>query len=72
MNDSTQTRLQQLEMLYSEQEYTIQSLSETIARQDKEIARLEGDLQRLREQVQTMKTGITNEPGPVDEKPPHY
>ncbi len=59
-------------MLYSEQEYTIQSLSDTIARQDQEIARLARDLEQLREQLQTMKSGIGGERDPVDEKPPHY
>ncbi len=72
MNDSTQTRLQQLEMLYSEQEFTIQSLSDTIARQDREITRLQRDLEQLKNQVQTLKNDGAGDIDPANEKPPHY
>ncbi len=72
MSDSTQTRLQQLEMLYSDQEYTIQSLSDTIARQDRELGRLQQELERLKQQLQSVKSGIAGEIDPANEKPPHY
>ena len=53
MNDSAkqtslQTRLERLEALYSEQDYTIQALNDTVSRQDREIASLLQDIEQRR------------------------
>ena len=72
MSDTTSTRLQQLEMLYSEQEFTIQSLSDTVARQDREIARLRRDLELLENRIQSLQNEPDGGIDPASEKPPHY
>ncbi len=72
MNDSIQTRLQRLESLHSEQDYTIQSLNDMVARQDQDILRLQRDLQDLRNQLQNLKSNIDSDISPEHEKPPHY
>jgi uncharacterized coiled-coil protein SlyX len=71
MNDGLQSRLERLEVLYSEQDYTIQTLNTTISQQDREIAALTLALERLRLQIQSLRS----EAGDIDpgfEQPPHY
>ncbi len=65
------TQITRLEMLYSEQEYTIQALNQITTRQDHEITQLRSDLQLLKQQYTDLKTDL---PQPLggDEKPPHY
>jgi uncharacterized coiled-coil protein SlyX len=60
-----------LEMLYSEQEYTIQALNQITTRQDQEISRLKSDLQLLKRQLLDLKTNLPQQIS-GDEKPPHY
>ncbi len=72
MNDTKQSRLQQLEMLYSEQEFTIQSLSDTVARQDREIANLRRGLEQLENRIQNLQNESGGGTDAADEKPPHY
>lgn len=72
MEASHQTRLEELEVLYSEQDYTLQSLNATVARQEREIIRLHRSLERLDEQFQSLRNGLGDDISPEIEKPPHY
>lgn len=67
-----QERLQRLEELHSEQDYTIQALSDTVARQDREITLLRRDFEQLKQQLNNLKTDISSDIDPANEKPPHY
>ena len=71
MKEDISAQITRLEMLYSEQEYTIQALNQITTRQDQEISQLQSDLQSLKRQYLDLKT---NFPLPIsgDEKPPHY
>jgi uncharacterized coiled-coil protein SlyX len=69
---SHQARLEQLEVLYSEQDYTVQSLNATVARQEKEIFRLHRSLERLDEQLRAIRKSLGGDVSPEAEKPPHY
>ncbi|MFZ9039140.1 MAG: SlyX family protein [Gammaproteobacteria bacterium] len=72
MNESLLARLERLEALYSEQEYTVQALNDVIASQDREITNLTLGIERLKEQLKALRaeapSGISSE----IEKPPHY
>ena len=71
MTDSLASRLQQLEILFTEQEYTIQLLNDRVALHDQEISRLLTTIGDLEMQLQALKAeqgGID----PASEKPPHY
>ena len=72
MNESLQARLDRLEIIYAEQEYTIQSLNDTVTRQNREISRLTTDIEQLGQQIQALRTDSSNESGPEFEIPPHY
>ncbi len=72
MSDSLQNRLDSLEILYSEQEYTIQSLNQTVTQQDREISRLNLRVERLGEQLRVLKDETGSEVSPETEIPPHY
>ncbi len=72
VSDSLQNRLDSLEILYSEQEYTIQSLNQTVTQQDREISRLNLRVERLGEQLRVLKDETGSEISPETEKPPHY
>ena len=64
-------RLQRLEILLSEQEYTIETLNRIVTEQTKDIDRLEFTVEQLRQQVGDLRKRIP-EAKPGDEKPPHY
>lgn len=72
MNESLQARLDRLEIIYAEQEYTIQSLNDTVARQNLDIARLKTDVEQLGQQLQALRTDSSSETGSEFEIPPHY
>lgn len=72
MNESLQARLEHLEALYSEQEYTVQALNDTVAQQDRELARLTLIVERLKDQLLALKTEVTSDINSDNEKPPHY
>ncbi len=57
--------------MYSEQEYTIQSLNEIVARQSIEISNLKSELQALKLQYQELKSELPEQSNAI-EKPPHY
>ena len=72
MNQSLERRIEHLETLYSEQEYTLQALNETVSRQDQEITRLMLAIEGLENQLKILKSDLSSNIGPEHEKPPHY
>ena len=72
MNESLQARLEHLETLYSEQEYTVQALNDTVAQQDREISSLTLSIEQLRDQIKALKTELPGDISSDNEKPPHY
>lgn len=72
MNESLQARLDRLEIIYAEQEYTIQSLNDTVTRQNREISRLTTDIEQLGQQIQALRTDSSSEIESEFEIPPHY
>jgi uncharacterized coiled-coil protein SlyX len=64
-------KLTRLEMLFSEQEHTIQSLNDIVARQTREISNLRFDLNTLKQQYQELKLELPDQFND-SEKPPHY
>ncbi|MCG6889833.1 MAG: SlyX family protein [Gammaproteobacteria bacterium] len=71
MTDSLQSRLDRLEMLYSELDHTIQVLNNTISLQDREITRLNLNLEQFRLQIKSLQEHST-EIESTFEQPPHY
>lgn len=72
MTESLDAKLSRLEILYTEQDYTIQTLNAMVAQQDQEISRLNIDIQQLKVQLQALKTDGSSDIDPGFEKPPHY
>ena len=72
MDISLQARLERLEELYSDQDYTIQTLNNTISQQDREIASLVLRLEQLRLQLQSLRAEAAGDIDPGFEPPPHY
>ena len=66
------TRISKLEIMFSEQEYTIDALNTVITRQDREITALLQQLELLKNQVREIKKMVPEGEATVDEKPPHY
>ena len=76
MSKSLQARLDKLELLYSEQDHTIQTLNDMVAQQGQEIAALHSQLEQIKVQLQSLKMEAAREvDSPADgefEIPPHY
>lgn len=72
MTESLEAKLSRLEMLYTEQDYTIQALNNTVAQQDQKISRLSINIEQLRVQLQGLKTDGPSDIDSGFEKPPHY
>lgn len=72
MNHYLERRIDNLETLFSEHEYTVQALNDTVSRQDREITSLTLTIERLKEQLQTLKSDLPGNISPEHEKPPHY
>jgi uncharacterized coiled-coil protein SlyX len=70
--DDLQSRLERLEVLYSEQDYTIQTLNNTISQQDREMVSLTLRLEQLLLQIQSLRSEFTGDIDPGFEQPPHY
>jgi uncharacterized coiled-coil protein SlyX len=64
-------QITRLEMMYSEQEYTIQSLNAIVARQSSEISDLKSELQALKLRYQELRSELPDQLNDI-EKPPHY
>ncbi len=72
MGESLEAKIAKLEIMFSEQEYTIQSLNDMIAQQDKEISQLNINLDQVRVQLRALKSELSVEIDPEIDKPPHY
>jgi uncharacterized coiled-coil protein SlyX len=70
-NISITEQLTRLEMLFSEQEHTIQSLSDIVAQQSRQISNLSSDLKTINQHYQDLKSELPGQFGEI-EKPPHY
>jgi len=74
MNNEAVKRLENIEILFSEQEYTIQTLNEIVTRHANKIDLLEVQITLYKEQISALQEAQNNEPnaGIIDERPPHY
>jgi uncharacterized coiled-coil protein SlyX len=72
VTDSLQSRLDRLEMLYSELDHTIQALNDTISQQDREITGLNLHLEQLRLQIKSLQSEHSSDIDSGFEQPPHY
>ncbi len=73
MTTEISQKLTEIETLYAEQEYTIHTLNDVVARQDQEINRLSIDLQWLKQQLIELKEQMPDgNSGNAIEIPPHY
>jgi len=72
VNESLQSRLEHLEALYTQQEYTLQALNDMVARQDREITSLTLGLEGLKLQLKSLGAGAASDISSEIEKPPHY
>ena len=72
MSKSLQSRLDRLELLYSEQDHTMQALNDMVAQQSQEISRLHAQLEQVKGQLQSLKTVPASEIDSGFEIPPHY
>ena len=70
-DQNCEDRVTRLEMLFSEQEYTIETLNTIVTRQSMELSQINGQLEVFRQQLKDMKKQLP-ESTSVDEKPPHY
>ncbi len=72
MAESPEARLERLEALFAEQDYTLQQLNDVVAQQDREVSRLHLQVERLQQQLEGLKTELSSNIDPVVDKPPHY
>ncbi len=72
VGNSLEDKIARLEVMYSEQEYTIQSLNDMIAQQDQEISQLNISLDQIKVQLRALKNELSIEIDPEIDKPPHY
>ena len=72
MAESLAARLERLEALFAEQDYTIQQLNDVVAQQDQAVSRLQLQVERMRQQLEGLKTELSSNIDPVVDKPPHY
>jgi uncharacterized coiled-coil protein SlyX len=72
VSDSLESKLTRLEMLYTEQDYTIQTLNEVVAQQDQEISMLNLNIEKIKNQLQMLRSDLSSNIDPIVDKPPHY
>ena len=72
MDDSLERRIEHLESIFAEQEYSLQALNDTVARQDREITSLTLAIEGLKQQLEAMKRELSSDISPEHERPPHY
>lgn len=75
MNQDAQNRLERIEILFSEQEYTIQTLNQIVTRHADKIDQLEEQINYYKTQLDALQQAQDNGQNtntPLDEKPPHY
>ena len=71
-DDDLLSRLVRIEALYSEQDYTIQTLNDCVAQQDRELASFAQRLMQLQDQLQALRSEVSGDIDPGFEPPPHY
>ena len=71
MNSENLEQIAKLEMLFSEQEHTLQTLNDIITRQDRDIAKLMLDYESLKLQYMDLKSQLPDQQI-TSEVPPHY
>ncbi|MFT5225593.1 MAG: putative coiled-coil protein SlyX [Polaribacter sp.] len=71
MNTTSLEKIAKLEILFAEQEYTVQTLNDIVTRQDRDIAKLKIDYQDLKFQYLDLKSQLPDQ-GSSSEIPPHY
>jgi len=64
-------KIAKLEILFAEQEYTVQMLNDIVTRQDKDIAKLKIEYRDLKFQYMDLKSQIPDQESSA-EIPPHY
>lgn len=74
MNNDALKRLENIEILFSEQEYTIQTLNEIVTRHANKIDLLEEQINFYKEQISALQDAQNNDANTqiIDERPPHY
>lgn len=74
MNNDALKRLENIEILFSEQEYTLQTLNEIVTRHANKIDLLEEKINLYKEQIIALQESQHSESNGevVDERPPHY
>jgi len=65
------SRLSKLEILVSEQDYTVETLNAVVTRQALDIDQLSTQLELLKHQIKELKNQMP-ETSIIDDKPPHY
>ena len=72
MENLPESRLNKLEVLYAEQDHTVQALNEVVSGQEREIAQLKQRLDRLEQLLRTIKSDLSDDIDPTNQAPPHY
>ena len=73
MEAEVESRLQELESRLAFQDDLIETLNETVTRQDRELARMELAIQSLARRLKDLAESSPVAAGtPADEVPPHY
>ena len=67
----SEQRVERLEMLFSEQEYTIEALNKIVTRQSEQLAALTEQVDYLKNQFRDLNRRLPDD-AISDEKPPHY
>jgi uncharacterized coiled-coil protein SlyX len=71
MSSTSLEKIAKLEILFAEQEYTVQMLNDIVTRQDRDIAKLKIEYRDLKFQYLDLKSQIPDQ-GSSSEIPPHY
>ena len=74
MNDDALKRLENIEILFSEQEYTLQTLNEIVTRHANKIDLLEQQVNTYKQQLIALQDAQNTEANTaiIDDRPPHY
>jgi len=74
MNNDALKRLENIEILFSEQEYTIQTLNQIVTCHADKIDMLEEKIHLYKEQIIALQEAQSSESHDdvIDERPPHY
>ena len=70
-SQQSSARINRLEIMFSEQEYTIEALNTVVTRQALELDQLSTQVELLKLQIKDLKTEMPDNEI-LDERPPHY